>query len=187
MLIERGNDRHALLHEPRQVPRQQPRGVLDAVDSGVEHVVQGVLGEAVRGDPGAFIVGGADRVPHRPGRERWRKVAGVAVDPVPHQLDPAVAGTGLLPDRLHQLLRLDLDGEAPQVAPGPGDVPAGPDDPGHVGALLEPPGVVDGAGVADQQRAGVAVRQGLGFGQRRSGRPRRGRARCGSARPRSPG
>ena len=85
--------------------------MFDAVDSGVEHVVQGVFAEAVRGDPGALIVGGADGVPDRRGGKRRREVAGVAVDPVPHQLDPAVPGTRLLPDRLHELLRLDLDGE----------------------------------------------------------------------------
>ena len=60
---EGGNDRHALFDEPGQVPRQKARGVLDAVDAGVQHVVEGVFGEAVRRDPGALIVGGPDGVP----------------------------------------------------------------------------------------------------------------------------
>ena len=159
---ERGNDRHLLLHEPGNVPRQKPRGVFDAVDSGVEHVVQGVFAEAVRGDPGAFIVGGADGVPHRCGGKRRREVTGVAVDPVPHELDPAVTGAGLFPDCLHELLRLDLHGEVAQVAPRPGDVPPGPNDPRRIRRLLQPPGVAGSACVPDQQCAGIAVRHRLG-------------------------
>ena len=53
------------------------------------------------------------------GREATAQVAGVAVDPVPHELDPAVPGAGLLAHGLHQVLRLHLDGEAPEVPPGP--------------------------------------------------------------------
>ena len=163
MLIRVGTIGTPCSDEARQVPRQQPGAVLDAVDPGVEHVIQGVFGEAVGGDAGPFIVGGLDGILERSGGKAGGEVAGVAVDPVPHELDPAVAGTGLLPHGLDEILRLHLDGEAAQVAPGAGDVPAGADDPGKVRALLEPAGVVDGAGVADQQRPGVAVRQGLGF------------------------
>ena len=88
--------------------------MFDAVDAGVEHVIQRVLGETVRRHPGAFIMGGADSVPHHGGGERRREVAGVAVDPVPHQLDPAVARECLLPHRLDQAVRLNLDGESPR-------------------------------------------------------------------------
>ena len=158
-----------------------PVRVLDAVDSGVEHVIEGVLGEAVRGDPGAFVVGGLTASLTLPGRETGGEVAGVAVDPVPHQLDPAVPGAGLLADGLHEVLGLHLDGEAAQVAAGPCDVPAGADDAGQVGAVLDPAGVVDGAGVPDQQGAGVAVGQWPAVRRRPPGRPRRGRGRCGSA------
>ncbi len=48
------------------VPRQEPRGVFNAVDSGVQHVVEDVLAEAVRGDPCALVMGSADRVPDSP-------------------------------------------------------------------------------------------------------------------------
>ncbi len=44
-------------------------------------------------------------------------------------------------------------------------MPAGPDDPGQLAAVLEPARVVHGAGVADQQGTGVPVRHGLLFGQ----------------------
>ena len=163
MLIRVGTIGNTLFEEARQVPRQQPGGVLDAVDPGVEHVIQGVFGEAVCGDAGPLIVGGPDGVLDRPGGKTGGEVAGVAVDPVPHELDPAVARAGLLPHGLDEILRFDLDGQARQVAPGPGEMPAGADDPGQVRALLEPACVVDGAGVADQECPGVAVRQGLGF------------------------
>ena len=80
---------------------KQSGGVLDAVDAGVEHVIQCVLGEAVRGDPGTFIVGSGNRVPHHGRGERRRQVAGVAVDPVAHELDPAIAVARLLADSFH--------------------------------------------------------------------------------------
>ena len=132
MLIRVGTIGNALFDEARQVPGQQPGAVLDAVDPGVEHVIQGVFGEAVRGDAGAFIVGGPDGVLDGRGGKAGGEVAGVAVDPVPHELDPAVARAGLLPHGLDQTVRLHLDGEAPEVAPGAGNVPAGADDPGQV-------------------------------------------------------
>ena len=93
---QRRDDRHALLGEAREVPRQQAGGVLDAVDPGVEHVVERVLGEAVRGDAGAFLVGGGDRRLERRPRASGGEVAGVAVDPVPDEFDPAVAARACL-------------------------------------------------------------------------------------------
>ena len=97
--------------------------------------------------------------------KRGREVAGVAVDPVPHELDPAVTGPGLLPHRLHQILRLHLDGEVPAGSGGSGRC-AGPARMirGMSGTALQPAGVTGRAGVADQQRAGVAVGPGLRLG-----------------------
>ena len=41
----------------------QPGAVLDAVDAGVDQAGQRVLAEHVRGDPGAVVVRGVDRLP----------------------------------------------------------------------------------------------------------------------------
>ena len=140
--------------------RGKPAGVLDAVDAGRDQVRQAVLAEAVRGDPGALLVRGGHRRDEDVGRPAGRQVAGVAVDPVAHQLDPAVAGPGLGADLLDQLLGLDLVRVVADVAAGAGDVPAGADDPRQVRLVVDPAGVRGAAGVADQQRA------------RRRGRPR---------------
>ena len=155
---ERGDNRHALFDETRQVPGSRPVACsmqsipASSMSSRVSSAKQCAVTRALhRGRP--------DGVLDRRGREAGGEVAGVTVDPVPHELDPAVAGPGLLTHGLHQALRLHLDGEAPEVPPGPGDMPAGADDPRQVRPLLEPAGVVHGAGVADQQRAGVAVGQ----------------------------
>ncbi|MCY1230099.1 hypothetical protein D9M72_424960 [compost metagenome] len=161
---ERGNDGNALVHEPGDVARQQAGSVFDAVDAGVEHVIQGVLCETVGGHPGAFVVGGAHSVPHQCGRERRRKVAGVPVDPVPYELDPAVTRQRLLAYGLDQSVRFHFDGESPEVAARPGDVAAGADDARQLRPLLEPARVVDGAGITDEQRARVPVRDSLLFG-----------------------
>ena len=88
------------------------------------------------------------------GRPARREVAGVAVDPVADQLDPAVAGAGLEPHLLDELLGLDLPGEVADVAPGAGDVPAGPHQARQVVAVLHPAGVGGRAGVAQQQGTG---------------------------------
>src|SRR5690606_3597240 len=74
------------------------------------------------------------------------------------QLHPAVAVGHLLGDHLRQPLRLlEVDGEAPQIALRPGQVPPGPDDPGQVGPALQPAGVERGTAVADEEHAGVAL------------------------------
>ncbi len=60
--------------------------------------------------------------------------------------------------------RLDLVGVVADVALGPGDVPAGADQPRQVLALVDPGGVGRRAAVAQQQRARVAVGDGLLLG-----------------------
>ena len=59
------------------------------------------------------------------------------------------------------VLGLDLVGEVADVAAGPGDVPARPDDARQVLPLVDPARVGRAAGVADEQGAGVAVGAGL--------------------------
>ena len=87
------------------------------------------------------------------GRPAGRQVAGVAVDPVADELDPAVAAGGLGLDLGDQVGRLDLGAVVADVALGPGDVPAGPDHPRQVVAVVHPARVDGYAGVAQQQRA----------------------------------
>ena len=77
----------------------------------------------------------------------------VAGDPVADQLDPAVAALRLLGDVRRQVVGLDLVGVVADVAPGAGDVPAGPDQPRQVVAVVDPAGVGGRAAVAEQQRA----------------------------------
>src|SRR5262249_31916612 len=86
--------------------------VLDAVDARVEQTRQRILAEHVRGDARALRVRGGDRVDeHRVGPQR-REIAYATVDPVAHQLDPAVAEAPLFPPRHGQLrLVLDVDGQ----------------------------------------------------------------------------
>ena len=62
---------------------------------------------------------------------------------------------------LGELGLLDLVGVVADVAAGAGDVAAGADDLGEVLALVDPAGVTGLAGVADEQRAGVAIGAGL--------------------------
>ena len=102
-----------------------------------------------------------------------RQVAGLPVDPVGDELDPPVAPRRLAADLLDQAVGLDLRGVAPLVAAGPGDVPARPDQPRQVVAVVDPAGVGGAAGVAQQQRAGVAVGQRLLLRRLPVGRPRR--------------
>ena len=134
---------------------------------GGGEVAQRLLAEAVRRHPGALLVGRRDRLGEHVGRPARREVAGVAVDPVADQLDPAVAGAGLEPHLLDELLGLDLPGEVADVAAGPGDVPAGAHQAGQVVAGVCTHRVSAGRpGVAQQQRPGVAVGQRLRLGGR---------------------
>src|SRR5690606_12392665 len=132
------------------------RGVFDAVDAGLDQVPQGVLGEAVGGDPGAEPVRLGDRRLERLARPAGGQIAQVAVDPVADQLHPAVAAPRLLGDMGDEVLRLDLPGVVADVAAGAGDVPPGPDDLRQVLAVVDPAGVGGRAGVAQQHSAAVA-------------------------------
>ena len=65
---------------------------------GVDQVGQRLLAEDVGGDPGAPLVGRRHRGLERLPRPQRREVAGLALDPVADELDPAVAALGLLRD-----------------------------------------------------------------------------------------
>ena len=85
------------------------------------------------------------------------EVADLAVDPVPDELDPPVAGAGLGDQGGDELVRLDLVRHPAQVAAGAGDVAPGAHHARQVGLVVHPAGVGGRAGVAQQERAGVAV------------------------------
>ncbi len=101
--------------------------MLDAVDAGVQHVIERHFREAVGGDARAFVMGGLDGIADDGGRERRSKVAGVAVNPVPHELDPSVAFPGLFTDSFHQALRFNFLSEPPQVPARARNVATGAD------------------------------------------------------------
>ncbi|MDI2023724.1 hypothetical protein PJL18_04272 [Paenarthrobacter nicotinovorans] len=140
--------------------------MFDAVDVGIQHVVDCVLRKAVRRDPGTFLVGGSYGVPDQLCRKRGRQVANAPVDPVAYELHPTVAVTGLLADGLHQLFRFNLMAQSAQVPTASGDVAAGPDKAGQVRPLLHPTCVAGRSAVADQQgsrsEVGLGLREGGG-------------------------
>ena len=138
--------------------------MLDAVDAGGHQLGDGLLAEDVGGHPASQFVGPGDRGRGHLGRPQRSKITDFAVDPVAHQLDPAVATRRLPLDLGHQFVRLDLGRVVAQVALRAGDVPSGPDDLGQVLALVHPPGVGRAAGVTQQQRAGGPLGQGVLFG-----------------------
>ena len=106
-------------------------------------------------------MGRGDRLGEHVRRPARLEVAGVAVDPVADELDPAVADTGLDAHPLDELLGLDLPRVVADVAPGPGDVAPRADHLGEVVALVDPAGVGGRPGVADEQGAVITVRDGL--------------------------
>ncbi len=112
--------------------------MLDAVDPSIHELGDRLLAEAVRRDPGTRRMGGVDRPPSSVRRPARREVADVPVDPVTDELHPAVATRRLEYDRVHELVRLDLFGEVPQVTLRPGHVAAGPDDGGQILAVVDP-------------------------------------------------
>ena len=132
--------------------------MLDAVDARVQHLVQGVFSEAVRCYPGTFVVCRLDGIAYDGGRKGRRQVAGAPVNPVPHELDPAVAVARLLADGLHEAPGLHFLGEPPQVAARPGDMAPRPDQHREVPAALHPAGICRRARIPDQQGSGVEVR-----------------------------
>ena len=113
------------------------------------------------------------------------EVAGVAVDPVPDELDPPVTRASLHPDLVDELVRFDLPRVVADVPVGPGDVSPRTDQARQVLALLDPAGV--------RRRTRVAQQQGAGRLGRRAPAPRPWRrrsrrvrpARCGCGRPRA--
>ena len=121
---------------------------MPAADQAGQHARPEAVGRHLR----ALGVGGVDRRGERLGGEARRQVALVAVDPVPHQLDPPVAGAGLLRGVRRQLVGLDLVGVVADVALGAADVATAADQPRQVVAVLDPAGVGGAAGVTDQQR-----------------------------------
>jgi phosphomethylpyrimidine synthase len=158
--IDQGrHDRHPLFGEPGNVAGQEPGGVLDAVNAGVEHLVQGVLGEAVGRHPRTFVMRGADGVTYDGGGKGGRQVTGAPVNPVPHQLDPAIAVPRLLAHGLDEAPGFDFVGEAAKVAACPGDMPARPDQHRELLAALHPAGIGGRARISDQQGSGVEVSQ----------------------------
>ena len=112
-----------------------------AFDADGREVVQHLLPEAVRRHPGTLLVRGRQCRGDGFARPTGGQVAGVPVDPVPHDLDPAVATACLLAHGLDQLIGLDLVGVAADVTAGPGNMPAGPDDHRKVVAIIDPPRV----------------------------------------------
>jgi hypothetical protein len=112
--------------------------VLDAVDPGADQSGQRVLAEDVCGHPRTVGVRDRDRLDeHVVGPQRG-EVADPAVDPVPHQLDPAVPGAGLFHDGFRQQRRVvQLDAQRGDIALGSGQVPTGAHDAWQVRPLLQ--------------------------------------------------
>ena len=77
--------------------------MFDAVDTRVDEARQRVLTEDVRRDAGAVGMRRVDGVAQHVVRPERSKIADLTVDPVPHQLDPAVPAAGLLGHRVGQL------------------------------------------------------------------------------------
>lgn len=141
--------------------------MLDTVDARLHEIGERLLGEAVRGDAGAEPVRLGDGRLDLAARPAGGQVPGVAVDPVPHQLDPAVPAPGLPGHVRDEVAGFDLMGVVADVAAGPGDVAVGPDDLRQVLAVVDPPGVGGRSRVPDQQRSGLPVGERLLLGGRR--------------------
>ena len=124
------------------------------------------LAEAVRGHPGAVLVGASIAAANASAGNDGARSPDVAGDPVAHELDPAVAALRLLGDVRREVLRLDLVGVVADVALGARDVAARADQPRQVVAVVDPRGVDRRAAVAEQQRPGVAVGHRLLLGRR---------------------
>ena len=163
-LGDRGNQCGSLLCHRLDEIRAQPGAVLDAVDPGLDQAGQDLVTETVGGDARVVVVGHLDRLGERLGREGRFQVSLGPVDPVADELDPAVPGAGLPLDGLGQAFGLDLVGVVAHVALRTPDVAAGADQPGQVVTGLDPAGVGGGAGVAQEQGAGVAVGDRLRLG-----------------------
>ena len=137
--------------------------MLDAIDAGLDQFGHRLFLEAVGGHPGTEFVGPVDGRFGDVGGPQRCQVAAVTINPVPHQLDPAVAPLDLFLEGGDQVVRVDLSGEVANVALGTGNVATGSDHPGQVVALIDPVGVGRGTGVAHQQRAGISISECLAF------------------------
>src|SRR5699024_4114629 len=110
----------------------EPGGVFEAVEPGVQRERERGLVEGVDGDAGPGGMGGVGS-----GGEVLRlpaggEVADAAVDPVHHQLHPAVASPSLPGHGAGELLGFDLVRVAAQVATGTGQVATAADQAGQV-------------------------------------------------------
>ena len=112
--------------------------MLDAVDARRHEFGDRLFTEAVRRHSRALLVGRLDRGRRGLRRPQRREVADRAVDPVTHELDPAVAGACLMTDLLDELLGLDLGAKATQVALRPRHVPARADEARKGGLVMDP-------------------------------------------------
>ena len=106
-------------HLVRRGPRSEAGAVLDAVDPGAdeagEHPAPKQCAVTLAPSAWAAAMAGGERL----GREAdGIRSPSLAVDPVPHQLDPAVAAAGLLRGVRRQLVGLDLVGVVADVALG---------------------------------------------------------------------
>ncbi len=146
-----------------QVPGKQPGPVFDAVDAGVEHVIEGCppreAMRAVTRAPSSWAARTASLTTGQGSSQRGRRRPRSIQSPTSlTQPSPARA---CLRDRLHEALGFHFDSEAAQVAARPRDVPARADEARQLPSLLQPAGVVHRAGVADQQGTRVTVGQRL--------------------------
>ena len=161
----------------------EPGRVLDAVDPGRRPGRRSESSAkqcAVTRAPSSWAAAIASSTASR--GQHGGQVAGVAVDPVADQLDPAVAAPRLPAHVGGQVAGLDLVRVVADVAAGAGDVAAGPDDPRQVLAVVDPAGV----GRRARRRAAAARRppgRSAPASRWSPRRPRRaGRVRRGSAR-----
>lgn len=141
-----------------------PGSVLDAVDSDRNQLADCLLTEDMRGYPATQLVRPGDGRFRHIDRPQWREIADVSVDPVPDKLHPAVTAGGLAFNLGDQLIGLDFLAVIAEIALWPSDVPSSTDDLGKIDALVNPPSVSRTAGVAQQQRTSVTVRQGMLLG-----------------------
>src|SRR2546423_3060486 len=91
---------------------------------------------------------------HRPFRSQ---ITDKTVDPIADELHPAVTAGGLPDDFVREFVRLQFDRQIADITLGPGQMPAGPNDARRVVAVVQPPGVHRGPGIADEQRADIPL------------------------------
>ena len=115
-LDHRRHQRDLALGHDRDRRIVQPGAVLDAVDAGGHQFGDRLLAEDVGGHPATEFVRPGDRRRGHLGRPQRCKITDLPVDPVAHQLDPAVTTRSLPLDLGHQFVRLDLGAVVAQIA-----------------------------------------------------------------------